>query len=97
MIDLHLRASDENELIERLSFARGMDMGDNEIWITDTKDYSIVLIGPLIIEEGDDENSPVIDERFHLNIRCTQQLADWIIQTNEYLIITPENPRYTWL
>lgn len=77
MIDLYLRADTEAGLIAACPFLRGPD----DFWITGTADYALSIIGPVVTtpgtydDEGEELTPPVVDARFHANLRCTEAIA----------------------
>lgn len=100
MIDLYLKAESKQALIEALPFARRKDEDDNEFWVTDTHDYSLVVIGKLYSKDGVyGENGEVITapteiEGFHANIRCKQNISKLI--PKDLIIDKPQNPKRVW-
>ena len=66
MIDLYLKATTEQTLIDALPFARS---GNN--WIDATHDFALDIIGQLHVAAN---VSPI----FHANIRCTAEIASLI-------------------
>lgn len=44
-------------------------------------------------EEGNEITPPVIDERFHANLRCTEEVAELVPNT---VIVAPSNPVRVW-
>ena len=84
MTDLYLRTTDEQELIDSLSFARGVDEDDDGIWITGSHNYSLDIIGNLYNDDGVfDSNGEVITPAtklsgFHANLCCTEAIADLV-------------------
>lgn len=96
MIDHMLRFLDKEEFLEVVYFAFNSD-GE---FLNDTIEYSFDTIGKVCIEEGEfnekDEliKPPVIDDRFHINIRCTETISQKI--PNKYKV-TPDTPIRTWL
>lgn len=93
MIDLHLRAGDEDELKIALSFARRGDA-----WIEATHDFALNIIGILYTESVYDEQGEVLTpavplEGYHANMRCKEWIRDFI---PENIIITVNNPQIIW-
>lgn len=94
MIDLYLRAADEAELIAALPFARGEDEEGNPLWLAAGDGWALDLIGPLVIdagsygEDGEEIEPPVIDGRYHANLRTTS--AELAASVPEGVIVTPE-------
>ena len=81
MINLYLKAADEAELILGLLFARATDENQNEIWVKDTHDYSLVLIGAIYEGTGEystDENGHQYElktafDGYHANLRLINE------------------------
>lgn len=93
MIDLYLRADTEVEMIEALPFARG-----DEGWLSAGAGFALDVIGPVVITpavfEGDEIATPaVLDNRFHVNLRCSPDIAE---QVPMELRVTPEVPYRVW-
>ena len=94
MIDLYLKASSEQDLIEQLFFART----DGE-WIHATHEYTLDIIG--IIYHNDatyDANGEILTpatliDGYHANIRCN---ADFVANIPQSLIINPLTPSREW-
>ncbi|MHA6641354.1 hypothetical protein [Mesorhizobium sp. A623] len=92
--DLYLRADTEADLAAALPFAH-----QNDEWITSTHDYALDLIGPVVATDGTyDENgkeltAPIIDARFHANLRCTAEFAALV---PEGIQISPDSPSRVW-
>lgn len=81
MIDIYLRAETEADIIAALPFARDVDGDGDGFWIDATRDFALCIIGPVTVTPGvyDDDGAeitpPVIDARFHANMRCTEAFA----------------------
>lgn len=99
MIDLYLRAADEAAMIEALPFLRGQDDDGNPAWITSSQTWALDVIGPLEVtpgiydEEGAQLVAPVVDGRFHANLRCAPEIA---AQVPEEVRTEPSSPRRMW-
>lgn len=98
MIDLYLRTDTEAAMAEAIPFARTSDeFGDR--WIEATTDFALAVVGPVVIdpgtydEEGAEITPPVIDNRFHVNLRCTEAIAAMVPAG---IVVTPENPSVVW-
>lgn len=95
MIDLHIRTNDVESLISICPFLYGEDN-----WITSGDGFAFDPIGTVIQEPGiyDEEGNqltpPIIDERFHANLRCTKEIAD---QVPESIRVIPDHPVRVWL
>lgn len=94
MIDICLKAENDLELILACPFLKR----DGE-WVTSADDFSLDLIGPIVTrqaefdEEGNETTPPQIDNGFHANLRCTEEIAGTI---PERVIIHPKNPYRVW-
>ena len=100
MIELCLKAEDDASLIEALSFARSKDEDDNDIWITDTHSYSLVIIGTLYNkdevyseETGEIATPPTTIDGYHADIRCNQEISS-LIPLNIVIEVADESRRY---
>ena len=101
MIDLYLRAGNAGALASACPFLRGEDEDGNRFWITSGEGWALDVIGPVVLEPGayDDEGAeltpPVIDTRFHANLRCTEEVAAMVPET---VTISPEpdSPVRVW-
>ena len=49
---LYLRAANEQELIDALGFARGVNLNDEPMWIEATNDYALDIIGELYNDDA---------------------------------------------
>lgn len=93
MIDLFLRAETETALIEACPFLRGVDDNGNPIWVTGTLDYALSIIGPVVGTPGDYDDDgvevtpPVMDDRFHANLRCLPSIAN---QVPSEVVVDPD-------
>jgi len=100
MIDLYLRAGNAGALASACPFLRGEDEEGNRYWIAAGDGFALDVIGPVEIapgEYGDDGEiitPPVIDDRFHVNLRCTEDVA---AQVPDHLKVTPSTPYRRWL
>lgn len=98
MIDIYLRAATEADLITACPFLRGPD----DIWITGTADYALSIIGPVVTtpgeydDEGEEITPPVIDARFHANLRCSEAIAA-LVPPEVIVNPDPDNPVRVWL
>ena len=96
MIDLHLRAVTAEALREALPWLWDAEAS---VWITGTADFAFDAIGPVTVDPGtvDDEGEvivpPIIDGRFHGNLRCIETLAALV---PEGLIVNPDDPVRVW-
>lgn len=94
MIDLYLKATDEQDLIDQLSFARS---GDE--WIQATHNFALDVIGVMPNNDGVyDESGEVITPAtiapgYHANIRCAD---DFLVNIPVNLIIDPVTPNRIW-
>lgn len=90
MIDLYLRAGNAGALATACPFLRGEDE-----WITSGDGFALDVIGSVIAENGtyDEVTPPVIDNRFHANLRCTEEIAALI---PESIRVYPTNPVRVW-
>ncbi|MDG4721154.1 hypothetical protein [Thalassospira aquimaris] len=103
---LYLVAPLESDLITALSTSHALEGGgtisqnrfhDGENWITLEPEWCIQPIGP--IREADPETGEVtlVDGRFHMNIKCTPELATWITaKLPEGMVVDPVTPLHTW-
>lgn len=94
MIDLYLRADSAGALVEACPFLRGEDG-----WITSGDGFALDIIGPIVTtpgtydEDGNEIIPPVIDDRFHANLRCTEAVAEMV---PEGVRVSPVSPRRVW-
>lgn len=94
MIDLYLRASTPETLASACPFLWGEDG-----WITSSDCWAFDPIGPIVStpgiydEDGNEVTPPVIDDRFHANLRCTEGVAAMV---PEEIRVHPETPRRVW-
>lgn len=98
MIDLFLRADTEAELIAALPWARGEDEDGGEYWLTAGPGWALDVIGPVArLREfaGAEIEPPVIDGRFHANLRLA---APGVVSVTEAVIVSPEpsSPARWW-
>jgi len=101
MIDMYLRTDTEAGMARALPFARGVDENGSGVWITATHDYSLGLIGPVVTTpgtydaEGNEISAPVIDLRFHANLRCKPEIAEMVPGTI-VIVPAPKTPAVRW-
>lgn len=94
MIDLHLRSESEATLAEACPFLR-----DDDGWLTSGDGFALDIIGPVVITDGEyDEDfneitPPVIDSRFHANLRCSAEIAAMVPSE---LLVHPSSPKRVW-
>lgn len=94
MIDLYLRAGNAGALASACPFLRSEGK-----WPTTGDGFALDIIGPVVTEPGtyDDEGQeltpPVMDNRFHANLRCTEEVAALVPDT---VIIRPATPSRVW-
>ena len=99
MIDICLRAADEAALAAACPFLRGLDDEGAPCWLTAGNGWALDLIGPVALspgqydEDGNEVTPPVIDSRYHANLRCSAAVADLV---PEDLIVTPDHPVRVW-
>ncbi|WEX10275.1 hypothetical protein [Chelativorans sp. AA-79] len=99
MIDLHLRAGNAGALASACPFLRGEDENGERIWLTSGEGFSLDIIGPVVItpgeydEDGTEITPPVLDERFHVNLRCTDEIA---AQVPDSFKVSPSTPIRVW-
>jgi hypothetical protein len=101
MMQLYLRTDTEAEMIEALPWARGTDRDGNGVWITSSHDYALDVIGPLCLTPATYDadykplTPPVMDGRFHVNLRYRGPLGAKI--PSSIRIPAPETPKRGWL
>lgn len=94
MIELYLRADTETALAEAAPVLR-----DDSGWRTDDHRFAIDVIGPVVITpaviglDGVEMTPAVLDNRFHINVRCEPLVAD---QVPEAVRVFPATPRRNW-
>jgi len=94
MIDLYLRANTADEFKQHCSF-----LWDGKDWIRMTDKFVADFIGSIVLKNAviDDEfniiEPPVFDNGFHINIRCTEEVAALI--PDEFKVY-PETPYRVW-
>ncbi|QWW74710.1 hypothetical protein [Agrobacterium pusense] len=99
MMDLYLRAGNAGALASACPFLRGEDEEGNRFWLTTGDGFALDVIGPIVTapgkydEEGREKSPPVMDERFHANLRCTEEVAAMVPDT---VRVTPEKPSRVW-
>lgn len=102
MHDLYLRAHSEADLITACPFLRGTNDEGVPVWITGTADYALSIIGPVVTtpgtydDEGQEITPPVVDARFHANLRCTEAIAA-LVPPQVIVNPDPDNPVRVWL
>lgn len=95
MIDLHLRADDENTLIRALPFLRERDG-----WLQAGRGFALDMIGHVVIKRpvtdrgGAIVRAAEIDTRFHANLRCTEEVAALVPRA--VVIAAPATPYRVW-
>lgn len=99
MIDLCLRAGNAGALASACPFLRGEDDAGERFWIAAGEGFALDVIGHVVTTPGEYDADgveivpPVIDERFHANLRCTDEIAELVPET---MIVTPGNPVRVW-
>ena len=101
MIDLFLRTANAGALASACPFLRGEDELGEKHWITSGEGWALDVIGPLVTdpgtydpETGEQLTPPVLDSRFHANLRCTYDIAELV---PEHCKIDVATPMRTWL
>ena len=100
MIDLCLRAPDEAALADACPFLRGEDADGAPCWQTAGAGYALDVIGAVTLvwgtvdEDGNEITPPVIDGRYHANLRCSDAIAALVPAA---MIATPDAPVRVWL
>lgn len=100
MIDLHLRAGNAGAMASACPFLRIEDEEGKKHWATSGEGFAADIIGALVIEpgaydeEGNELTPPVVDDGFHVNLRCTEEVATRVPAS---VIVTPTSPRRVWL
>ena len=98
-VDLYLRAGNAGALASACPFLRGEGEDGKTHWITGTVDFALSVIGPVVAEPGtyDDEGAeltaPVMDNRFHANLRCTPEIAELVPDS---VRVSPSSPSRVW-
>lgn len=93
-MDLYLRAGNAGAMANAVPFLR-----DDGEWLTEGPDFIADIIGPIILEEarftrlGVQTFAPVVDTGFHINLRCSDELAE---QVPETVRVHPATPRRLW-
>jgi hypothetical protein len=96
LISVRLRSENENQIKAALRFAVNRD----GVWTPFSRDWAIDLIGPVtttpatLSRDGIVTKAAVLDMRFHVNLRATQEIIDGI---NPSLIVAPATPKRIWL
>lgn len=100
MIDLYLRAGNAGALANACPFLRGEDPETKErFWISNGEGFALDVIGSITItsgtysEEGNELTPSVMDDRFHVNLRCTDAIAALVPDT---VRVNPKNPTRVW-
>lgn len=94
MIDLCLRANDADALASACPFLR-----DEDGWITSGDGWALDPIGPIVTtpgtydEDGNEIIPPVIDQRFHANLRCSEDISELVPET---VLVFPTKPVRVW-
>lgn len=98
MVDLYLRAGNAGALAKACPFLRG-DGPDGPIWLTNGQGFALDVIGPVVTKEASFDakgkllTAAVTDNRFHANLRCTEEIAALVpasVRTN------PTSPKRVW-
>lgn len=96
MIDLYIRAESPETLASVCPFLQGED----EYWITNGDGFAFDPIGPVVAtpgaydpETGEEISPPVVDDRFHANLRCTDEVAALVPET---VRVYPSSPSRVW-
>jgi len=96
LVDVFLRADTPAALAAACPYLVDEEGG----WVLGGDGFAFDPIGPVEIEPGvyDDEGGvitpPVVDTRYHANLRCTPEIA---AQVPEYIKVFPDNPIRVWL
>lgn len=99
MIDLYLRAGNAGALANTCPFLRGENPDGERYWINSGEGWALDVIGPLVItpgtydEDGNEIISPVIDQRFHANLRCSEEIAALVPDS---ILVNPASPKRVW-
>jgi len=97
MIDIYLRADTEADMIAALPWARG-EAG----WITGGDGWALDVIGPVVTSPGEyDEDgteivAPVVDGRFHANLRLAAPGAVPDVPDDVIVSPEPQSPTRRW-
>ena len=99
MIDIYLRTDTAEALAAACPFLRSKDEDGADIWLLAGDGFAFDPIGPVVTvpgtydEEGNEITPPVIDNRFHANLRCTTDIAE---EVPAELRVTPGTPYRVW-
>lgn len=99
MIDLYLRTNTAEALAYLCPFLHSKDENDDSIWLLAGEGFAFDPIGPIVVvpgtydEEGNEITPPVIDNRFHANLRCTEGVA---VKVPESIRVYPAAPFRVW-
>lgn len=78
MIDIFLRVPTREILQEALPFLWNDRFN---FWVSGSPEFSFDPIGPVVVtpatydEDGEQLTQAIVDNRFHANLRCTEELA----------------------
>lgn len=95
MIDYRLQFADEAAAKAALPQFIGGESGND--WLLSSHEHALVPIGPIMLAPPEVDTSgnivvpPVMDERFHVNIRSATE-----IDISAEYIVNPTNPRFVW-
>lgn len=96
LVDVFLRTDTSEALATTCPFL----VDEEGRWMISGDGFAFDPIGPVEIEPGvyDDKGGvitpPVVDTRFHANLRCTPEIA---VQVPEHIKVFPDNPIRVWL
>lgn len=99
MIDLYLRAGNAGAMANACPFLRHEDAEGERHWRTVEPGFILDVIGDIVLQEakvnrlGVQTHAAIIDERFHLNLRCTEEVAEQVPDT---VRVYPATPRRHW-
>lgn len=99
MIDLYLRAGNAGAMASACPFLRREDEQGGRHWITNGPNFILDVIGTIELTParfnklGVQTYAAVVDNRFHLNLRCDEEFAALV---PESVIIRPLTPRRLW-
>jgi len=97
LITLSLRTTNEQDMIDALPFARGVDEDGTAMWKISSHEYNLNIIGDLYgdatVLDGVVTVEPVKLFGYHANIKCTQEIADLILES---ITVSPNNPKIVW-
>lgn len=96
LVDVFLRADTPAALAAACPYL----VDDEGGWVLSGDSFAFDPIGPVVLvpgiydDEGNEVTPPIVDDRFHANLRCTPEIA---AQVPEHIKVLPDTPVRAWL